>query len=1345
MAIIYSYPTVLPSADDLILGTDVNQADKPTKNFTIQSIVDIVAGGASGLGAVLTINNSAQGIGGNNQSAINFLNIQGTGTATFSTFTDGTMQIFNGIGTNFTKITSVDFAGNLTGIVKAGSSVEGAVTGFTQPFTTSNLTLATTAFVQQEITGQDLDFSGTTGTGSVDLDNQVFSIVGTAANIETSAAGAVLTLKLTDDVTIADDLTVTDKLTVNGTTALNVIAGGIVINESGFANTFRVKGDGNDNLISTNVGTADADNKVAIGKLTATVGTRLDVSGLILGSSITSTGLLTTGSIDNNGYYQDSTNSKGTDGQLLSSSDTGTTTTWIDNPNPEQYTWTISSDSNTPLAVVTGTTIDFAGGNNITTQWAAPAAPATIGTLTIDANGLAKIGTAASNQVTYWSTSDTISGSGTFRWIPGSGVATSGLSVDTQIRTAKYTGATIIGGVLTNATATWEGAVMSGFNSITTVIDTNANNNNGFFGPLRASSTSTNYTAGVADEAVKLTVAGTVSPGNDIVPYPSFSLSTNLVVAVGGTTIVFDPTPVLGQIPIIGQAITGTGVEADTVITNVQLDTPATNQMTLTVQAQASGIAVGTALSFATVMPIYTSGGNIVVPSYLPDSIATSKLLTGLTTGTSTPILNTDSILVGLQNLQAQISGIPQGIVYAGTWDANANTTNGLSNSPALASSVGTTGEFYIVNVAGATNLNGITDWSVGDWAIFVEAGVTDVWSKIDNTSEITGGPGTDTNMTMWTGAQSIGTSVITQVGAAAAVKTITLGSDANLSVTGNTTLGSGITDTTLIAGPLTGNALATLGAGLNLTGGIDVGGTYNYGTAGQVLTNQAGTPSATQNLIWTTQTVGTLTGITAGAGIITALNADADNVTVSVDYLGTDNVILEATQITAGAAIPSSAEIMFNDPSNAVANTVLYAPISSLPFVPAVSGTQYTLPMFATTSTLGDSIITQNAGGTAATINGWLTISNHIYMDNRAIKEISELSFGANAYITSPSNFLVRFNQTSVDIPSGNLTVGTIDNATTDTDKFLVSDSGVIKYRTGAEVLSDIGAAPATGGAYLPLAGGTLTGALTGTDATFSGNVFLADDKSLTLGTGVDSKIFFDNAASVLADATVIQSIPTSGNGTILLQSYNVKMRDQLGTSNMFHATRYGVTLYYDGDVKFTTTSSGINLNGFGSGTKTGTPTYNLEVDSSGNVIETPSTNPGGGGGTFHGDQAITTTSPAQKAFTLTRAATGTLIFDVWFTSETNLNSSVAKKYTVAHAYNATPVYNKIIDTGEFPNPFPYGTDTGFTVSFVNATALSVECYIIATGSIYSTQNIGYTIQVGYDSTNALTFTPAS
>ena len=59
----------------------------------------------------------------------------------------------------------------------------------------------------------------------------------------------------------------------------------------------------------------------------------------------------------------------------------------------------------------------------------------------------------------------------------------------------------------------------------------------------------------------------------------------------------------------------------------------------------------------------------------------------------------------------------------------------------------------------------------------------------------------------------------------------------------------------------------------------------------------------------------------------------------------------------------------------------------------------------------------------------------------------------------------------------AGSLDINTILQAAGDTDKFLVSDTGIIKYRTGAELLSDIGAAPATGGSYLPLTGGILTG----------------------------------------------------------------------------------------------------------------------------------------------------------------------------------------------------------------------------------------------------------------------------
>ena len=63
------------------------------------------------------------------------------------------------------------------------------------------------------------------------------------------------------------------------------------------------------------------------------------------------------------------------------------------------------------------------------------------------------------------------------------------------------------------------------------------------------------------------------------------------------------------------------------------------------------------------------------------------------------------------------------GISYQGTWDA-------LTNNPFLQSSIGFDGHFYIVSVSGSTNLNGITSWIVGDWAIFTGG----VWLKIDNT-----------------------------------------------------------------------------------------------------------------------------------------------------------------------------------------------------------------------------------------------------------------------------------------------------------------------------------------------------------------------------------------------------------------------------------------------------------------------------------------------------------------------------------------------------------------------------------------------------------------------------------
>jgi len=66
------------------------------------------------------------------------------------------------------------------------------------------------------------------------------------------------------------------------------------------------------------------------------------------------------------------------------------------------------------------------------------------------------------------------------------------------------------------------------------------------------------------------------------------------------------------------------------------------------------------------------------------------------------------------------------GLSFEGLWDAD-------TNSPALASGVGTEGSFYIVNVAGNTNLDGISDWEVKDWAIFFGG----VWLKLDNSDSV--------------------------------------------------------------------------------------------------------------------------------------------------------------------------------------------------------------------------------------------------------------------------------------------------------------------------------------------------------------------------------------------------------------------------------------------------------------------------------------------------------------------------------------------------------------------------------------------------------------------------------
>jgi hypothetical protein len=88
--------------------------------------------------------------------------------------------------------------------------------------------------------------------------------------------------------------------------------------------------------------------------------------------------------------------------------------------------------------------------------------------------------------------------------------------------------------------------------------------------------------------------------------------------------------------------------------------------------------------------------------------------------------------------------------------------------------------------------------------------------------------------------------------------------------------------------------------------------------------------------------------------------------------------------------------------------------------------------------------------------------------------------------------------DSTAID---GTISITSIANATTNTNRFLVSDSGVVKYRTGAQLRSDIGAGTSsTVGTVTSIGGtGTVSGLTLSGTVTVSGNLTLAGSLVLT------------------------------------------------------------------------------------------------------------------------------------------------------------------------------------------------------------------------------------------------------
>jgi hypothetical protein len=192
----------------------------------------------------------------------------------------------------------------------------------------------------------------------------------------------------------------------------------------------------------------------------------------------------------------------------------------------------------------------------------------------------------------------------------------------------------------------------------------------------------------------------------------SITINGNSVSLGGSTTVTATATNAL----TIGTGLSGTSYNGSTAVTVAIASTgvtaasvgSASKTLTATVNAQGQLTAL--------------ADTNIAISNTQVSGLGSAALLTA---GAAGGVATLDGGgTVPTSQLPAAVLGA---LKYQGTWNASTNT-------PTLASGVGVQGYYYVVSVAGTTNLDGINSWAIGDWAIYSGT----AWQKIDNTDAVT-------------------------------------------------------------------------------------------------------------------------------------------------------------------------------------------------------------------------------------------------------------------------------------------------------------------------------------------------------------------------------------------------------------------------------------------------------------------------------------------------------------------------------------------------------------------------------------------------------------------------------